>query len=260
MICGSAGEGQIELILEKTLDKNPIALAVEGSRRFREPKNLGMMPYQGAHVLVFKNDLRPIMASLEKAALRIEEIAGNPVAVFRDQREEDLWTTYVAQPKPNVMILATDRDYLQEVLSRIASKVKSRRRALPKDLPEWKYVDGTASFWGLRHYDRKDAADDPSSPLAGEKRQANTPDDQAIGLVIALKDDIAKIHYLSTNKDALGIAEVSWAMVSHKGQTHHLHAGSTSVIKISFPLENDSSSNDLLLLVLLQALGHGVEL
>jgi hypothetical protein len=48
-------------------------------------------------------------------------------------------------------------------------------------LPEWKYVNKQAQFWGLRHFDRTQADEDPTSPFVGGKSE-NVPDDAAIGL------------------------------------------------------------------------------
>ena len=54
-------------------------------------------------------------------------------------------------------------------------------RALPDSLSEWKYVNKQAQFWGLRHFDKGKASEDPTSPFGGRKSD-NLPDDEAVGL------------------------------------------------------------------------------
>ena len=81
---------------------------------------------------------------------------------------------------------------------------KKGERALPNDLPEWKYVDTELKFWGLRHFDKEQAEMDPSSPLASRFFSPRGPDPQAIGLTFAYsqsKGKLATITYLSGNKN-----------------------------------------------------------
>ena len=242
---------------EDGLGENPVELAVEGSRRFRAPKDIGMMSYEGAHVVRFRDDLGPIMASQEKKAVRVEEIDGTRVAIFEGKQHADLWTAYVAQLGPKIMVMATDRGYLRELLGRKAAKGKTR--AFPAELPEWKHADTTADFWGIRHYHRKAAANNPSLPLAGGRRAAWGEDDLAVGVVIALKDDGLRVQYLSTNKDALRIAGEAWGEGGDKGLKPDVRTGGPGVVIVSLRLEKDSPAQQgMLLLLLLQTLGRGV--
>jgi hypothetical protein len=257
MSVGDLGDEVADENVEKTLIGNPVMLSVEGSRKFRAPANFGMMPYEGAHILVFRNGVEAIMTALEKKAVRREEIEGQRVTVIEEKRDDDLWTTYVAQIKPGFIVLATHRDYLKEIMRRSAAKIKAKTRAFPVNLPEWKHVDTAAPFWGLRHYDRKDAANDPSSPLTA-RREANVPDDQAVGLVIALKDDVAEIQYLSTNKNALEIAAALWTLHDEQAPSRMIRTGMPGVVNVSFPLKQKSPSYNAILLALLQSLGHGI--
>src|SRR5262249_43102388 len=133
-----------------------VKLLVEGSRRFRPPTGLGLMRYEGAMIAVFEHDIDDrIATSLHKGATQTETIAGRRVSLFEVRFENDDWTIYVTQPRPDVLISATDRGYLAELLRRIDQH--ARERALPDSLPEWKHIDPTARLWGVRHYDVKDA-------------------------------------------------------------------------------------------------------
>jgi hypothetical protein len=97
--------------------------------------------------------------------------------------EDDLWTSYLALPGNDVVVVATNRDYLEAVLTR--RKGDAQKRALPDSLPEWGVIDPNASYFGIRHYDRSQAEDDPSSPFGGRKA-ANFPDERAIGFAFSI--------------------------------------------------------------------------
>jgi hypothetical protein len=185
-----------------------ILLGIEGSRHFRPPSGLGQMPYEGCAIALLADNLDDDIASFaksnRKAVLRVEKTANQEVAVFQEKLENDIWTIFVAFPNKRMIAVATNRDYLEEVLARLGGK--KGNRALPNDLPEWKYVNTDLQFWGLRHYDRSQANMDPSSPFGG-KKSANDPDEQSIGLTLIFDHSIgksAKITYLSDNKSIGG--------------------------------------------------------
>jgi hypothetical protein len=178
-----------------------ISLAIEGARHFRPPSGLGEMPYEGCAIALFVDDLNTDMASFvkdnRKSILKVEQIEGQVVAVFQEKLENDTWTAFVASPNKHILAVATNRDYLREILARLQGK--QGNRALPNDLPEWKYVNTDLQFWGLRHFDRTQAKLDPSSPFGGQK-SANDADEQAIGLVYVFdrsNGTTAKITYLT---------------------------------------------------------------
>ena len=136
-----------------------------------------MVPYNGANIIIFRDDLGAVgdelLAPRKGAKSRREIIAGQPVSVEEtedpDPDVKDVKMRYLARPKPNVLIYATDRNYLAMVLERIASR--ARTRAIPADLPEWTHLDLSARFWCIRHYDRKHGPADPTSPF-GQLRPA----------------------------------------------------------------------------------------
>lgn len=184
----------------KNMQDTPILAAMEGSRDFRPPTGLGMMKYQGGIIAVFAGNItdeaNSYLRDSKSTIVRTEQIEGHSVAVFEGKSEEDLWTTYVAFPKPNIAVAANNEDYLREVLARIDGK--HGERALPDTLPEWKHVNTHAQFWAVRHYQEAGAKTDPTSPFGpcfGE-----TPDPQAIGLTFSFDPDKSKtatITYLS---------------------------------------------------------------
>jgi hypothetical protein len=190
-------------VLGKTLDRERVVIAAEGSRHFRGPGRLGLMPYEGCQIAVFAYDqslrVNRFMKESVHKALRVETIEGQKTLVFQEKREEDIWTLFVANPRSNIVVVATNRQYLQQVLSRMGGKVG--KMALPESLPEWKYVNRQARFWGLRHFSRDESEKDPTSPFGEDLYQRG--DKQAIDLTFECtptnSEKTATITYLSAN-------------------------------------------------------------
>jgi hypothetical protein len=187
--------------MEKQFNDAQIAAAMEGSRRFRPPHGLGMGIYQGGLIAVFKDNITARAAAFLKDSastmVRTDQIEGQRVAVFQNKSEGTTVTSYVAFPKPNVAVLATDEDYLRDVLARIGGKPGDR--ALPDTLPEWKHVDATAEFWALRH---SPAADVCSVLPPGCHSASQKP----IGITFSFSpgaSKLATIDYLSADEDTL---------------------------------------------------------
>ena len=113
---------------------------------------------------------------------------------------------YVTQARPDVLISATDRGYLADLLGRMDRHGGSR--ALPDSLPEWRHLDPNARIWGVRHFDIKDAESDPTSPSGGWAVQ----DNGAVGLVFSCDPSKhrAIISHLSKSKDATGAFGKFW--------------------------------------------------
>jgi hypothetical protein len=207
--------------LPKRLRGKVVALALEGSRQFRPPTALGEMRYEGCEIVVFDSalttDRDPFMRNARLVA-RVEDVAGVRIAVFEEKVEDDTWTTFVAFPLSNIVLVATNMDYLHTVLVRMSGAIGPR--ALPETLPKWKYVNTRAPAWGLRHYQKLKADFDPSSPFSGQ-HAANVPDESAVGLTFSFEpavSRVATVTYLSANKnsrqilqDYLGVADADSA-------------------------------------------------
>ena len=199
----------------KPLLGQTLLLSVEASRKFRPPASLGSMKYEGCDVLVFGQGFAAVRSSfiklLETQAKGIQKIAGHQVMIFEQRLEDNLWKVFIVSPKPDLVLCATDQSYLTEVLNRMGSKASNR--ALPENLPEWKQIDTTASFWAIRHYDRENAAKDTTSPVSGEQAAANVPDKQAIGITFTYNPNVkneARIKYLSANTEAVNLVKKYW--------------------------------------------------
>jgi hypothetical protein len=196
-------------ILEKHLAGKKVLLAVEGSRHFRPTTGLGELPYEGCAIAIFADDLGDrrdaFMKEATPIALRTEDVEEQKIVVLQEQLESDVWTIFVVFPQKNVVLAATNRDFLLEVLTRMRGA--RGERAFPESLPEWKYVNKQAQFWGLRHFDRRQAEEDPTSPFGGRK-SANIPDEQAIGLTYQCDANRkAILTYLSRERATIGEIE-----------------------------------------------------
>jgi len=193
-------------LLAKNLKDKPVVASIEGSRSFQAPTGLGEMRYQGGVIAVFAGNIAAnadaFLRDSASSILRKQQIEGLQVTVFQVKSEEDLWTTYVAFPKPNIAVVATNEGYLREVLARINGKQSAR--ALPANLPEWKHVNIHAEFWAVRHYQKTGAEQDPSSPF--NRGWGKPSDPQAIGLTFSFDPDKSKaatITYLSRDETSL---------------------------------------------------------
>jgi len=216
-------------LIEKHLQGKRVLFALEASRHFRSPAGLGELPFEGCALAIFEDDLNHVgdvfMKDAAQKAIRIDEIAGQKVAVFDEKVEEDTWRTFVTFPQNGVVLVATNQQFLETMLARM--KGAKGERALPDTLPEWKFVNKDAQFWGLRHYDKTQANEDPTSPFGGRK-SANDPDDKAIGLAYECtprKERKATLTYVSGTDDATKIVG-SWFPVSSesdRGATAGLH-------------------------------------
>jgi hypothetical protein len=241
-------------LLGKELTGLKVLCVVEGSRRFTAPGELGMMPYEGCHILRFDPEaddaLKRVVLACQKKADKKIEVAGVPVAEFTEKQERDTWTYFVCRPRSSILICATNREYLEETLKRIDGKPS--KRALPADLPEWKHVDTKARVWAIRHYRKETAKEDPSSPLhpAGD-------DPAAVGLVFWMDMDsrnVAQVRYLSGAKDALKIATGKWEVL---GLTPKIKQGMAGAIEISASIAKDETAA-MFLFALIMHLGHGI--
>lgn len=206
--------------LREHLSGEAVVLALEGSRHFRPPASLGAMRYEGCEIVVFGTgiaiDRDSFIRKAVKSAARFEDMAGVRIAVFEESTEDDVWTTFVGFPRSNIVLIATDANYLRAVLSRMGGAAGPR--ALPETLPEWKYVNSRAPVWGLRHYQRSEAGLDPTSPFV-EQAGANVPDDRAVGLAFWFEPAIRKtatVTYLSANKKARQVLQDYMSMADAK--------------------------------------------
>jgi len=129
----------------------------------------------------------------------------------RSQREDETW---LALPRPDLLVATSSRDFQIEILGRIARGPSTR--ALPSSLPEWAQVDRKASFWGLRHYSDPEARHDNSNPRAKDSEAAQS-DAKALGATVQfdMDNNIVEVRYLSGSGHLPRFIE---SMVEHEFQ------------------------------------------
>ncbi len=66
------------------------------------------------------------MAELAKQALNVSRVGQVDVVEFRDKLEQDVWTSYISVPRPDVLVVATNLEYLREVLNRTTTRAGAR--------------------------------------------------------------------------------------------------------------------------------------
>jgi hypothetical protein len=253
-------------LLEKYLRGKRALFGLEASRHFRPPADLGELPFEGCALAVFEDDVDDerdaFMKEAAQIAVRIEDIEGQKTAIFEERYQEDIWKTFIAFPRKNVVFAASNEQFLKEMLSRMRSP--GTRRALPDSLPEWKHVNTQAQFWGLRHFDKTQAKDDPTSPFGG-KKPANLPDDGAIGLTYECsptKEHQATLTYLSRSKTQIGkIEEGRFPSSSQREDTAALHIQRRELepgfIQITYDLSR-SRPLSRFFFVFIGTLGHAI--
>lgn len=258
-----------DFFLEKHLERKKVLFAIEGSRHFRAPTNLGEMRFEGCAVAIFRDDLRDsekiFMKDAASVASRFEKIEGLEVAVFEERREEDILTTFVTFPQDGVVLVATNQQFLEEMLNRMRDAGVRNTRALPDTLPEWRYVDKAAAFWGLRHYDKEQASEDPTSPFGGQR--SGNPDDEAVGLTYSCdpsKTQEATITYLSGPRtDLKKIEERMFPTDSAPNAAPGLHIQYKQIAPGTLQSRYDlhySRSVDFFLFILMGNFGHAIYL
>lgn len=247
--------GVDEGVLARDLGGESLLIAVEASRRFTVPEDLGMMPYEGCQVLIFDPAANDAVQTAADRALREApqsiEVGSHSVAVYTETWESDKWNILIAHPRPGVVLCATNQEFLEEVLARMDEE--HHDRAFPDTLPEWEHVDRQVAVWAIRHYDEVRAKTDPTSPLSPGSRH----DSEAIGFVFSFDSDLnaATVRYLSDAEDAIEVLKDGWYDPDEnlESAVQQIEPG-----VVGFTLPVDDESVGMFVFVLLYYLGHGI--
>ena len=140
---------QNNTVIAQRLRGERVLLAVQGYR-YPEPERL----VERCAVIVFEGGaLYKLIDASAEPPLMTEEIDG--LEVFTDKSEDGARTLAVTQPRPDVLIISESFSFLKEVQARMNGEQGDR--ALPDTLPEWRHVDTSATFWGVRRFPRWNA-------------------------------------------------------------------------------------------------------
>jgi hypothetical protein len=245
----------------RSLRAGRLRFAVEGSRAFGAPSDLGLGPYQGCHVLVFEESDSAIvdrfMTQLAVSGGTSLSVDGFHATRVRWRMQQDDWSVVVVRPRPSVVVIATTEQMLRELLDRAAHARGGR--ALPATLPEWAGVDTTSRVWAIRHFARERNGADPTSPITTESRPSNAPDTLAIGLAITIGRDKPSgfvARYYSRNPRANEIARRMWE-IPREGLTPSFTVERAGVVRIAAAPKEDRGVS-ISSLILLAVLGHAI--
>ena len=127
---------------------------VSGSRNFRPPTNMGMSLFDGCSVMVIAED-SPISGRqiMQEASINCdfkERESGLEILCFKKQIMDDAWTFYMCSVDPDIILWASDRRYLNELLAR--RKSKAERQAFLPSSELWRNLDVRSDFFALRDF------------------------------------------------------------------------------------------------------------
>lgn len=139
-------------------------------------------PYDSAHVLVFSKDDQSSWDKFVRAMRsHATEYSKNGeftmMRITYDQRTNALGDFFIFSPRPGVLMYATDRSILNELIDKMtpATLAKAMSSANP--------IFGREKWFGIRRYRTQDI--DGSSPL---HKQTCWSDDKALGFAMRYKD------------------------------------------------------------------------
>ena len=146
---------------------------VAGSCNFRRPKALGVFPFDGCSIL-FVDKSSPVSSSQMMLSARANcsgKTAEQGVELFCFERklEDDQLSFYLCSPQKDVLLWATDRAYLAEVLQRFKN---GKPQAVFLKPVLWKAIPRTATLFVLR---------DTTKAQGESAEMANTIGDPANG-------------------------------------------------------------------------------
>jgi hypothetical protein len=262
-------------LLSSRLQGQKITFAIEGARHFRNPEGLGTAPFEGCSLAVFARDISDrtsaFLANSAKAALPSEQIEDQKIAVFQEILGSDTWTIYVDFPKPNMALACTNRDFLREVLVRMRGARGAM--ALPDQLPEWKYIDTRARFWGFRHFDKSQEQAQPQTAAQSQSNDdspftdadaASNRDAQATGITFRFdpnKSRTAVVTYFSADAAVLKELKAGELSGGDEAAVKNLRIEfselAPGIVAITYDLESPDSVN-LFRLILGASLGHSI--
>ncbi|MCB9768198.1 MAG: hypothetical protein H6752_08370 [Candidatus Omnitrophica bacterium] len=241
--------------------------AVFGARGFQDPKGFGLSLYEGAHVTCFETDMTPdrdkLFDEMAKDASRTIQIGGTQVFNYEMTLERDTWTYWVAWPKPQFLIIATNKDYLSQLLDRMNSE--DRLDTILPSLPENEYIDLESPIWAVRHYSKSNVEKDSTSPFAKERGGEDMVDSGAIGFVINLpKSQELEVQAIYLSKETGWINRIKeWLpgdLFETQPKFEQSEKDGVHVLETSFEPIKDPDDYQIISHFLLWQIGLGVHL
>jgi hypothetical protein len=221
VLSGAAAEAywydeKFSKVLDAQLHTARAITIVEGRRNCQPPGGEGESVCEGAGLFLFPEPLPDgdaLIRALERAGGKNELFEGVHVVSFHETGEPldaGVFDFFITIPRPDVLVIATNREYLRQVLRRTATR--EGERALPSSLPEWQWVDTGADYWALRHFRHEHAATDPTSPFMNDGAEGRPWDSDAIGFTASADVACKKVvfYYLSASPRAEELSVRAW--------------------------------------------------
>jgi len=198
--------------IAKRLAGEMVEVALGGARRFRPPVEADsgeVSRYEGCALIRFARDLGKngdaMMKDAAREALRTERIVETEVFLLPGRENSNDEPMLLARLQPDLVVVATNREYLVEVLER--RNGKQGPRALPYDLPEWGFISPQAGYWALRHLGAgcSDADESPCGTIGQYVKDVET-----FGLAFqasSARNSVTTLYYLSENPSVLQLLE-----------------------------------------------------
>lgn len=182
-------------------------LVVTGSRNFRPPTGLGMFCFDGCSILRFAKDspvgVKQFVESADKHCNYKLMVNGASVYCFRQQMMDDIWTFYLYPLSPDIVLWASNKNYLQELLMRQRSALPQQSFLVESKL--WANIDTSSEFFGMRNI-RKVAteSDIPTSDRIFDAHGFEHKEKSPIGYSVCYKarNSLLFEEYLSNDKIA----------------------------------------------------------
>lgn len=245
-----------------SMDELTLEYCLSGARNFGVPKSLGLMPFEGCRIFVFRERLDKAGATLLKSfrdhTVEAEEISGFKVLRLKAQEEDGDFIFYVSIPKPNVLLVATDLAYLRELLLRLDTKAEEKTGVRHTMKQDWQWIDRKSDIWAIRHFDTKNAKLDPSNPVTDVLRPGVGSNPSAISFAFSFEErtSMTKLSYRSGDESSNQYIKQIWGGVISENLLAKMRSerGMTE-LEISFAsiMEQEGFAT-----FLLSILGHGV--
>lgn len=226
--------------LTEALQGTNFKLAVAGRRNFQAPSDLGLGQHDGCEI--FKIDpskAENLLAKLGPLKPATEVIAGLNTSVVKI---ED-WTWFIALDN-DLLFIATDRDYLAEVLERRESPAV--RLDISGEL--WGHIDTAAPLFAVRTY----------TDALRESEATNMNDEDIIGFAMTLDEskDELRIVSVSVSPEGFERAQVWGEFLSQEGWSGRHNISRVDDLATLISLQ--ASADGMPSLLIASALGHVV--
>jgi hypothetical protein len=169
-------------VAEKRLQGRTVTLSLEGRKRFRSPKDIGMERYEGCGILRLQPDAnitqQQLSEQLHARSKKKLTVLDVPVALIsggETKNNRETWEVYLAAPTADTVLIATDVNALQYVLWRMKtnSSPPVSMALLGPRWQGWDFVDTNSRFWMVRHDVSHTAAGKEPNDIVGFEDVAN---------------------------------------------------------------------------------------